>query len=125
MKMVLLTAFALLLSLSGVALAAEEQTVRAILQPVSDRKPARTAPAARPGRRGPAGGPGPPRRRRSGARAGPAGHDHDLRAAGRGQGLRVVPAAARPAVGPVGRAAAADGAGRQRAADPGAAAGAV
>ena len=40
MKIVLLTAFALLLSLSGGALAAEEQTVRAILQPVSDRKPA-------------------------------------------------------------------------------------
>ena len=40
MKIVPLTAFALLLSLSGGALAAEEQTVRAILQPVSDRKPA-------------------------------------------------------------------------------------
>jgi thiol-disulfide isomerase/thioredoxin len=40
MKIVLLTACALLLSLSSVALAAEEQTVRAVLQPVSDRKPA-------------------------------------------------------------------------------------
>jgi peroxiredoxin len=40
MKIVLLTAFALFFTPSLVALAAEEPTARAILQPVGDRKPA-------------------------------------------------------------------------------------